>query len=342
MNRCAVLLAVAASCAWNAAAPAQERKEIAVIPGNEAGPYHLVFSQDGKMLASLWRGRDHWKLKLLDVATGREIGTLLETLEAPNAFAFSPDGKRLAAAARDRVWLWEIATRKELAAFPVDHGVALLAFSQDGKMLAATNRKRVWSWHVPSATKVSSVEVLVRNGGRTTFSPDLRTLAAPNYPEIDLWDVVTGKERLILSEHRGAVKVTAFSPDGKTLAAASNRTDEQNRWHGEVKLWDTTTGRERARLEGPFGHVTELVFGPDGKQLALLDWKEFTGNEDLRLIDLPTGRGQTLHRGKRLVVCWLGFTSAGRLRFATTDPDRTIRVWEVGSRLPSRARSAAE
>jgi len=74
-----------------------------------------------------------------------------------------------------------------------------------------------------------------------------------------------------------------------------------------------------------------LTFGPDGKQLAMLDWKELNGNAELRLIDLPTGRGQTLHRAKRLDCYLLGFTNAGRLRFATADKEQTVRLWEVSS-----------
>jgi len=55
----------------------------------------VAFSPDGKTLASA--GSDA-KVKLWDVASGKELTTLLGHTERINGVAFSADGKRLATA----------------------------------------------------------------------------------------------------------------------------------------------------------------------------------------------------------------------------------------------------
>ena len=76
-------------------------------------------------------------------------------------------------------------------------------------------------WDVKKAKEIRSFQRQVRTEWMT-FSPDGKTLASPNFQEIDLWDVAGGREEGLLSEHRGSVQLVAFSGDGRTLAAASS------------------------------------------------------------------------------------------------------------------------
>ncbi len=149
------------------------------------------------------------KIKLWDLATGKEITTLKGHNGSINALAFRPDGKVLASASADRtVKLWDVASGARLDTFsqPTKEQFAL-AFSADGKELiagGADNRIRLWG-----------ISAAAREGS----NPILATKFA----------------------HEGAVLGLAYSPDGKSLVStASDRT---------IKLWDAPTLTERTLLE---------------------------------------------------------------------------------------------
>jgi WD40 repeat protein len=97
-------------------------------------------------------------------------------------FAFSPDGKRLAAAGGNTISIWSGTTGQELTTLHQGRGtVALIRFSPDGRQIAAAN-----------------------NDGTAT-----------------LWDAIDGKETLhLLSGSNMLLTSVAFSADGRRLATA--------------------------------------------------------------------------------------------------------------------------
>src|SRR5262245_60881274 len=84
---CGVALAVSSTSA-------QEPKELAVLKGHADASWHLVFSPDGKLLASCGDPN----VKVWDVEARREIATFRapEDVNWGRSVAFSPDGKLLA------------------------------------------------------------------------------------------------------------------------------------------------------------------------------------------------------------------------------------------------------
>jgi len=85
-------------------------KELATLSGHEGQVGPLVFSPDGRFLAS---GSEDRSIKLWDLATGKELATFKGHAEDVRCLAFSPDGKMLASGSADKtIMLWDVAKSK--------------------------------------------------------------------------------------------------------------------------------------------------------------------------------------------------------------------------------------
>ncbi len=228
--------------------------------------------------------------------------------------AYSPDGKHLASASRDRTAkVWDTETGKEVFSLPHDQTVNWVAYSPDGKHLATRSAGgTVRIWDVRPRKEVRTLP----NTEGLAFSPDGKTLASGSSDNtIKLWDAASGQERATLKGHTGAVSSLAFSPDGKTLASASR--------DKTIKLWDVATGQGRATLKG----TGPMAFSPDGKTLrsaspdgTIKVWDAEKGNE-LRTLKGATG---TAPHGELALTL-----DPNGKRLASIDSDRTVRVWDA-------------
>lgn len=219
----------------------------------------IAISPDGKTLAIAAA-----KLVLLvELDTGKPIGSLEEQGAVLRELAFSPDGMTLASGADDgSVWLWNLAERQSAARLEKGRGYVLsLDFSPDGNVLAEGNADgfvRLRDGHTGAVLRSLEIGEPV---GDLAFSPDGRILASASDDNlIRLWDPSTGRLSRTLEGHSGYVNGLAFSPDGKLLASGSH--------DGKLGLWDPETCRLLRLFEGHRDVVLRLAFRPDGRQLA--------------------------------------------------------------------------
>ncbi|WP_254047341.1 nSTAND1 domain-containing NTPase [Streptomyces aureus] len=150
------------------------------------------------------------------------------------------------------------------------------------------------------------------------FSPEGKTLATVGDDRtMRLWDVDTGKVRVIGKEHTNEVYSAAFSPDGRTLATGD--ADDT------VRLWNTTTGESRAIRDEGAGQVVSVAFSPDGRTLA-------TGGTDteVRLRDANTGELRRSLAGHTDAVYSLAF-STDSSTLVSGSPDATALMWDVAT-----------
>jgi WD40 repeat protein len=339
-----LLLTTALAVVPVAGSPAQELTELVAVRGSKSWADRPAISPDGHLLAAGRRDNRGGELKLWDATTGKEIAVLAGYAGQHSDLAFSPDGKRLAAAANDGVQVWDVRSHERLAAFK-GPGASRVVFSPDGRRLAAAGNMQVKVWDVDSGKELASFQVrnyLLGEPPGVAFSRDLTTAAVRDYQEIDLWDLGTGKVRATLSEHRGEVHCLVYSADGKTLVASSTRYEGNNfRWKGDVKLWDVAGAKERVALKGPFGRVLDAALSPDGKTLALLDSPELRANAELKLVDVATGRQYIIRPVPACPFRSLAFTAAGKL-LVTGTADEALTLWEVSMPMPTPAGSPGQ
>jgi RNA polymerase sigma factor (sigma-70 family) len=312
------------------------------------------FSPDSKILATWsWNSAPN-PIRLLDVATGKELQTCLG-----EPLMFSPDAKILASTVGKQIWLWDVAKGAALRKFKFERTGqnAFAGFTPEGKPLALRNEKgaarlldldtdmaicsfeaqptfpirlspdgktlasgsedgRIHVWDLATGKERHPYS----NIGAPVFSPDGKTLAfTSSDATIRLWDVVTRKEVQIFSGHKGNPHTTSFSPDGKLLASAG--ADER------IRLWDVAAGKEVRTLPGK--GCSWVVFTPDGKTLISQEWLQEM-KVGIRLWNVATG--EEIGTSKPGQLSPLALAPDGTAAACIGGfPDRSIRLLDIAT-----------
>jgi len=212
--------------------------------------------------------------------------------------AFSPDGRRLATASRDRtVKIWDMENGHELLTY-AGHGdsVRSVAFSPDGKQIASAGGEadiKLWD---PNTGK--DVRTIKGKGAYVTslaFSSDGKYLAVSNDDKaVRLYEVASGDLKREMKDFRLMVQKVAFSPDGQILAAGVG--------DGQLRLWEYPKIVEnvnhpeywaRQDFNGASYHV---AFSPDKRTLARC------GPDGLKLYNTPIPGSGIVVSGHRLLI----------------------------------------
>ena len=181
---------------------------------------------------------------------------------------FSPDGQTLAITARDKLSLWDFATRKQLDQ-SAGYGEASpgLAFSPDGSTMATSSLDgAVRIWKRNSLNELILDDELVPATGSqramwVEFSSSGRFLAAAVGNTVKLWNT---QDFSLLSDPieiaHDEVLALAFSPNQESLLAFA----QGNR----VCLWSIDTNVEVGLPMSHANSVWQVAFTPDGKKLV--------------------------------------------------------------------------
>jgi len=263
---------------------------------------------DSRLARSLW-----WQLEKLPLVWKKKLGAVVYHV------AFSPDGKKVAAACMDRtVTLFDVQTGGVRILRGYTDQVLAVAFSPDSQRLVSGSwggEIRIWDLESGrSRTLVAHTRAVYS----VAFSPTGTLLASGSDDRtIRLWDVKSGREKAVLRGHKNGVQSISFSPSGTLLASGSNdRT---------IRLWDVKSGREKAVIKGHKDVVLGVSFSPDGALLA-------SGSVDktVRLWDVKSGREKAVLRGHKARVVCVSFSPDGE-RLASGSADKTVRLWDVKS-----------
>jgi WD40 repeat protein len=203
--------------------------------------YGLAFSPDGALLATAACST----ARLWDTKTGQELRQWKGgKFGAVYAVAFSADGKTLAFAGGQRVFLPDSGDNevrlvdplggKEKGQLPTRNGdfaVCTLAFSPDGEFLASGQMNPYLHLWQPATGKLLH-KIETPAAGTVMFSPNGKSLAAcsPFDSTIHLFEPVKGRELRKIHSPQGAVYAVAFSPNSRSLASAGQ--------DGTILIWN--------------------------------------------------------------------------------------------------------
>jgi WD40 repeat protein len=132
---------------------------------------------------------------------------------------------------------------------------------------------------------------------------------------LQLYELRTGSELLLLKARTSATETVALSEDGRR--ALSGGGDKR------VHLWDLDAGQRLAELSGHTGRVMAVRFAPGGKKAV-----SASADRTVSVWDLKTGtRLATLTGPTRIMDC-LAVSPDGR-RVAAGDRDGKVHVWTL-------------
>jgi WD40 repeat protein/energy-coupling factor transporter ATP-binding protein EcfA2 len=301
----------------------QEQKNLF---GHDSGVTSLVFSPDGKTIASasfdntikLWSqdgkllntfsGHDNWVRSVVFSPDGK-------TNDVVTYVAFSPDGKTIASASQDRtIKLWNRDNNQSKTFLNHSEPIWSLVFSPDGKMIASASQDRtVKLWNLESK-RVQTFSGHSEDVNSVAFSPDGKTIAsASDDKTIKLWSR-EGQLLTTLSGHSDAVWSVAFSPNGKTIASAG--ADQV------IKLWQNSKDEELIAPASHSGQVDSAVFSPDGKTIA-----SASVDKTIKLWNLE-GKVLNTLSGHKNIVWNVAFSPDGKT-IASASDDKTIKLWNL-------------
>jgi serine/threonine protein kinase/WD40 repeat protein len=275
-------------------------------PGQSLGNFHL--SPDGAFLAysahknvlAAGKQKAVGRLRVWDVASGKELFHQDRDEFGFYELAFSPDGRRLAASCPGgtacRVSVWDLVAGKELLGLDVPGMVNGLCFSRDGRCLAGALMLQLDECELRLWDAATGKELMNRQHysgwiGTPAFNGDGTRLAvmAGEYGwrmEVHVLDTTDCKEMFPpLKRHRAAVHQLGFSPDGRRLVSSawSSGLPGNVLPGSELKVWDAVGGRELLTL--PTTGMGSFAFSPDGKRLTWVGGPQNGSEAEVRVWD---------------------------------------------------------
>jgi WD40 repeat protein len=304
----AVPLSTHAITAANAARLA--RSQLLDLGGKQVG-----WSPDGTLLAITGnRG-----VFLYDTRSWKQARTLGSG--PADGFAFSPDGKTLAAILGE-VRLFDVATGAELRTLPgtrISTTAAsgyFLAWSPDGGTLGVIVDQVIKLFDAASGQQTGTI--ISQGPFAIDWSPDGKTLATAGWGNgFATWDVASGQQNWKPADTAMGAQRILYAPDGDLLATAGVQ-------QGTVTLYEGNSGRLLRTLLGHKDTVNSLAFSPDGKLLA-------TASNDVtaKVWDLATGEELKTLVGHSRGVESVAFSPDGAT-LATTSYDGSTVLWTIG------------
>jgi len=310
---------------WSVEAAKLERK----LEGTFENLTAVSISPDGRSAATVESGKDLARVRIWDVATGRERPRPPAAGDADfgNVWSasFSLDGRRLLTIGRQQARLWDLESGRMVMSYRPHAAVSSAQFSK-------TDRSQVVTASVDRSAKLWNTGSALAEGGKllgphnarltyAEFSPDgARIVTCDAAGKVVIWDRATRKPLVERQAHAKTVNRAVYSPAGDKLLTVSA--------DGEARLWNTADDKlELLRTLTVGANAAPLLscaFSSNGGLVV-------TGGEDnvARVWNADTGAEVVTLSGHTGSVTAVAF-SPNEPRVLTGSQDNTAKIWDLG------------
>ncbi|MCO5110330.1 MAG: WD40 repeat domain-containing serine/threonine-protein kinase [Burkholderiaceae bacterium] len=194
--------------------------------GCASGILALVVQRDGCLAAGCQDG----KVRLVDVADGRVVGTLEGHTDFVRALAALRDGHLASGSSDKTIRLWDPATRACTATL-AGHtwGVYALLVLGDGRLASGSGDRTLRLWDAATGACVRVLEGHTDAVQSLAVVGDGRLASGGDDTTIRLWDAATGACSCVLTGHSEKVMALAALPGGRLASGSDDKA---------VRLWE--------------------------------------------------------------------------------------------------------
>lgn len=324
---------------------------------------HVVFSSDGRAVASTASDASRSEIRVWDAASGQERCCFEEADGGGAAAAFIPGTSLLAGGGADRsikVFDTRSPPPSRHLKGHVPYETWALAFSPDGRTLASGgDDHRVLLWDLADGEPRARTS----HGSLVTaiaYTHDGARLVSVSYDgKVMLRDASSGALLKTLEKLGQKLRCLALSPDGRFVAAGTRDKNpriclweattghaladlvhEQNVLSvafssdssllcsggddGKLRWWDTTTWQLVETSDGA-ERILAIAGAPDGRTVAAA-----TLGGEVQLWDVASKRAPARMLGHSGPVYALAYSPDGRT-LASAGEDRTVRLWQAAT-----------
>ncbi|CAL1583849.1 unnamed protein product [Knipowitschia caucasica] len=238
------------------------------------------------------------------------------------AMHWAADSRQMVSASQDgKLLIWDTHTGNKLVAVPLKSAwVMSVAFAPSGNLVASGGLDNMCTVYNVKAASPKTLRELDAHTGYLScsrFLSDSEILTASGDTTCCLWDLETGKQKVIFTNHIGDCMSLALSPDQNCFISGA--------CDSLAKLWDVREGACKQTFSGHTSDINAIAFFPSSNAII-------TGSDDTccKMYDLRADQ-EVLHyqdSGLNAGVTSLALSSSGRLIFAGYD-DFNCHIWDT-------------